>query len=281
MKKLIAILAALFLFPVAANANVQVRVTADNYSIQVLSPDSYTVRVTSDTPTTLASVYFVLPGHGAPKLDGDEYGEPKLGRNDRETAWAVTNAHGATVDQRIVTWHGPFSVTPSAPLTFRLDVLGPPTPMWFFSGASATPANGVSGTAKGADVLVEGNADFAITTDVVQNNNRATYTTTLSNGTAHDFTVDRVKTGFTNGFSFVSTSFGHPSFGATASLTINWLDDFVVPAHSNVVINYTMQVPCGAGSRGVRTKAWLTTALPTGQTLAGTGPVARVKLLDC
>lgn len=281
MKKLLIILAAFFMFPTAAMANVQVRIAADSYAVPVLSPDSYTVTVTSDTATTLDSVVFVLPGHGAPKLDGDEYGEPKLGRNDRETSFAVTDSHGATVADRIVTWHGPFGVTPSDPLTFRLDVLTGPTPMWFFSGATAVSHSPVSGTAKGADVLVEGNSDFGIAATVVQNGDRATYTVTLNNGTSHDFTVDRVKAGLTDGFALVNTDFGHPTLGDTNSLTINWRDPFTVPAHGNVTFDFTVSVPCGNGSRGVRIKAWLDQALPTGQTLAGTGPTARLKLRDC
>jgi hypothetical protein len=281
MKALLLILAALLL-PASANAaNVQVRIAADDYSLPVLSPDSYTVNVTSDAPADLTSVFFVLPGHGAPQLAGDEYGEPKLGRNDRETSFAVLNSHGATVDERMVTWSGPFHVSPSSPLTFRLDVLTGPTPMWFFSGASARGNANISGTAKGADILVTGNTDFSINTTVVQNGDRATYTTTLSNGSAHDFTVDRVKAGFTSGFEFLGSTFGHPTLGATTSLTINWNDDFVVPAHSQVTFSYNMKVPCGVGSRGSRTKAWLTQALPSGQILAATGPVARVKLVDC
>lgn len=142
---------ALLVAAMHAEAAVHVRVAADAPQGPVLSTNAYAVTVTTDEAVTLKTVRLLLPGHGAPPISEDVYGQPR--DTDDDTQFEVLDAHGATQNGRWLTWSVDDTLLPGGVLSFRADVRLPAAEAYFQAGATATINGGASDAPSQGDVL--------------------------------------------------------------------------------------------------------------------------------
>jgi hypothetical protein len=260
---------------VSARADVRVTIAPIADPVAVATSATYNVAVTSDAPVDLADVVVMLPGHGAPCGQPDEWGQPYGG--DSNTQFTVLSP-GVLTNGRWVTFPGPYTVTPNAPLSLSLDVLTPSIAACFYAGATADLEQGfrgdtVTGTAQGGELDV--NQAGLVTTGWF---NTSAYPNVqlewdIENQTNHPITVTQERLGLPAGFRYVSSRYlgGDPAIRSVKSFSSVWNWSETIPARTDSTKYVNLLAPCDA-QRTVHARLRITTDTDLVVGTGNTGP---------
>jgi hypothetical protein len=273
--------------------DVLVRITPDSPTGPVRTQNGYTVSITNTTTgdVTFDQVRFLLPGHGTGPLNKEFYGEP---RQSSDTSPAFTYVAGSTSglttsdptqSERWLTWDGA-TVGAGGTATLHFHVTLSDAPAYYWTGATVdAPTASVQGTAKGGQIQVLSSDQFTMTMEasprIVPLGGTITYTGTLINGTDQTLTVSTVKvSGFHHGRYMPGSTTGILTTEPTPKFNgYIWKQLFEIPAQSQVQFTFDVSADV-LGVHRIQSRATLTEPLPDGQSFAGTGPSAPVKVVE-
>jgi hypothetical protein len=276
-----------------AEFDLLVRITPDSAVGQVNTQNGYTVSIINTTASDLAfdQVRFLLPGHGGNALDEEIYGEPVQSLDDSPafnyvpgSTSGVTTADPTTFE-RWLTWGGGI-VGASTTATLHFNVTLSEAPAYYWTGATVAVSGGttVQGTKKGGQIQVISADQFAMTMEApreVQLGSRIPYTGTLTNNSDLQLTVKSVKIGGVRHGRYVpnSTSGAMSVEPTEKGNGYIWKELFDVPPHSSVQFGFEISADV-VGTQKITSRSNLLEPLPDGQSFAGTGPTAFVKIVN-
>jgi uncharacterized repeat protein (TIGR01451 family) len=282
----------------AQASDLNVRIAADDAVVPVNAQTGYTLTVENTTPFDIpvGELVHQLPGHGIPFQPEPTYGEPQ-DKSDTDTmfGYLAGTTSGATtadpsVDQRWLTWDGPFVVPASGSISIHFGVHVSEAEAWFSAGATVRGADGhsVSATFKGAQIHVISDPSFQVATTGdkthVAPGGVVRYTTTMQNTTDQDAHVSKLTAGVTSGLSYVHGSTqgltsADPAIKGFKTLKQTWTGPFTIPAHSTRTLSYQFRFDPGFSgvASGVRFRAFFEPVFH-GLSIAGTGPQWKVSV---
>lgn len=261
-----------------AHAAVHVRVAADAAQNPVSSENAYTVTVTTDAPVNLGFVRALLPGHGAPPITQDIYGQPR--DTDDDTQFVVLDAHGGEVEGRWVSWPVFAPLLPGGVVVERVDVLTPQLEAYLQAGAWATTTDHtpVDGTRRGAQIWNQQDTESLHTGGTASIDGRAvTIDWWVQNGTSESLSLDTERFGVRAGAAYNGSSLDPVAkVRHVASLGVIWHTPIVLAPGERVDFTVRLTSPCGVGQVGARLRVY------AGSIVAGTGDAGpHWKLPDC
>jgi hypothetical protein len=261
-----------------ARADVRVTVTPDSATSEARTANGYTLSYTADAPAQIQP-WFVIPGHGLPCGQPDEYGEPRIG--DPDTNFLVTTP-GLLVTDRIVTWPDTYHLGAGETLSLHLDVITPVLGGCFYAGASASSADPVIGLARGASIFNDQQTDSLATGGTATCHSEAARRCVVDwwvrNDTPFYVILGMERLGARDGFEYVSSTFARPPRILEHGVNWQWSELIAVPPGGGIINErVVIRRPCGSRQALLR----LHVESLDGSLVAGTGDGVPLRMAAC